>query len=169
MYSCIIYEGHTKEKAFLRAENNPGALIMNGQNGHNLNSILAELVDAWNSHDAERVASFYSADYVGTDIAQAGQQRGLAGVRQTVQHYLNAFPDLKLTQEQVIVCDDRAAIKMTVHGTHQGGIMHIPATGRPTEIQGVVFLTFDRGKITQASFLWDVAGFLRSVGLLPDL
>jgi len=142
---------------------------MTGQNGHDPNPILAQLLDAWNSHDAERVASFYAANYVGVDISDAGQQRGPAGVRETVQHYLNSFPDLQLTQEQVIICDNRAAIKVTVHGTHQGGIMHIPATSRSTEIHGVAFLTFDHGKITQASYLWDVAGFLRSIGLLPDL
>ena len=142
---------------------------MSGQNGRNLNDTLAEILDAWNAHDAERVASFYAADYVGTDVAQAGQQRGLEGVRQTVQHYLNAFPDLKLSQDQVLICDDRAAIKMTVRGTHQGGILHIPATGRLTEVQGVAFLTFNHGKISQASYLWDVAGFLRGIGLLPDL
>lgn len=142
---------------------------MNDQNGHDLYPVLAELVDAWNSHDAERVASFYAADYVGMDVSESEQQRGPEGVRQTVQHYLNSFPDLQLTQEQVIICDNRAAIKVTVHGTHQGGIMHIPATGRSTEVHGVAFLTFGYGKITQASYLWDVAGFLRSIGLLPDL
>ena len=142
---------------------------MNGQNGHNLNPILAELLDAWNSHDAERVASFYAADYVGVHVSEAGLQRGPVGVRETVQHYLNSFPDLQLAQEEVIICDDRAAVKITVHGTHQGGIMHIPATGRFTDVHGVVFLTFNHGKITQASYLWDVAGFLRGIGLLPDL
>jgi steroid delta-isomerase-like uncharacterized protein len=142
---------------------------MTGQNGRDLNPILAQLVDAWNSHDAAHVASFYAADYVGMDVSESEQQRGPEGVRHTVQHYLNAFPDLQLTQGETIVNDNRAAIKVTVRGTHQGGIMHIPATGRSTEIHGVAFLTFENEKITQASYLWDVAGFLRSIGLLPDL
>ena len=142
---------------------------MTGPNGHDLNPILAELVLAWNSHDAVRVASFYAADYVGVDVSESGQQRGPEGVRHTVRRYLNAFSDLHLTQEETVVNDNHAAIKVTVRGTYQGGLMNIPATGRTTELYGVAFLTFDNGKITRASYLWDVAGFLRNIGLLPDL
>jgi steroid delta-isomerase-like uncharacterized protein len=115
------------------------------------------------------VASFYAADYVGVDVSEPGQQRGPEGVRHTVQRYLNAFSDLQLTEEETVVSDDRAAIKVTVRGTYQGGLMNIPATGRTTELHGVAFLTFENGKITRASYLWDVAGFLRNIGLLPDL
>ena len=142
---------------------------MTGPNSHDLNPILAELVLAWNSRDAVRVASFYAADYIGMDVSESGQQRGPEGVRHTVQRYLNAFSDLHLTQEETVVNDNRAAIKVTVQGTYQGGLMNIPATGRTTELYGVAFLTFDNGKITRASYLWDVAGFLRNIGLLPDL
>ncbi len=142
---------------------------MTSPDGHDLNLILAELVLAWNSHDAVRVASFYAADYVGVDVSEAEPQRGPEGVRQTVQRYLNAFSDLRLTQEETVVNDNRAAIKVTVRGTYQGGLMNIPATGRTTELYGVAFMTFDNGKITRASYLWDVAGFLRNIGLLPDL
>jgi steroid delta-isomerase-like uncharacterized protein len=140
-----------------------------GQDNHNLNQVLAELLEAWNTHNAERVASFYSSDYVGTDMSEHSQQRGPQGVRHTVQRYMQAFPDLELMVEDTLVQENRAAIKVTVRGTHRGGIMNIPATGRPTEVRGVAFLTFEDGKIAQASYLWDVAGFLRSIGLLPDL
>ena len=135
----------------------------------NLKEILAELLNAWNDHDAERVASFYAPEYTGTDAGEPGEQHGPAGIRQTVQGYLAAFPDLTIVQGQAVLCGDSAAIQMTVRGTHRGNIMHIPATGRPTEIQGVAFLRFDQARIIQASYLWDVAGFLRSIGLLPDL
>ena len=142
---------------------------MTGPNSHDLNLILAELVLAWNSHDAAHVASLYATDYIGVDVSESEPQRGPEGVRHTVQRYLNAFSDLHLTQEETVVNSDRAAIKVTVRGTYQGGIMNIPATGRTTELHGVAFLTFDNGKITRASYLWDVAGFLRNIGLLPDL
>ena len=142
---------------------------MAGQTQPNLQPVLAELIDAWNAHDAVRVASYYDPDYVGIDAAEAGQQRGPAGVRQTVQRYLNAFPDLTLAQEQAVLCDNHAAIELTVRGTHLGSLMHIPPTGRPAHIQGVAFLTFEEARIIQASYLWDIAGFLRNIGLLPDL
>ncbi len=132
-------------------------------------SILAGLIKAWNAHDVEGVASFYAPDYTGVDASEPGQQRGPDSIRQTVQGYLAAFPDLTLIQEQTVLSGNHAAVQMTVRGTHQGSILHIPATGRATEIHGVAFLQFRHASIIQATYLWDVAGFLRSIGLLPDL
>ena len=142
---------------------------MNEPKDINLKYILADLIDAWNEHDADRVVSFFAPEYTGTDASEPGEQHGPAGIRQTVQRYLAAFPDLTINQDQVVLCGESAAIQMTVRGTHQGNIMHIPASGRLTEIQGVAFLKFEQARIIQASYLWDVAGFLRTIGLLPDL
>jgi hypothetical protein len=47
--------------------------------------------------------------------------------------------------------------------------MNIPATGRRVEVRGASFLTIEAGKVTRATMLWDVAGMLRGIGLLPDL
>jgi steroid delta-isomerase-like uncharacterized protein len=115
------------------------------------------------------VAAYYSADYVGTDVSEPRQQHGLDGIRHTIRRYMQAFPDLQVVREEMIVEGSRAAVKMTAQGTHQGSIMNVPATGRPTQVHGVAFLAFEDGKIAQASYLWDVAGFLWSIGLLPDL
>jgi steroid delta-isomerase-like uncharacterized protein len=146
-----------------------GEDIVDSQNGYNIKEIITQAVEAWNAHDAAGVASFYAPDYVGIDSSEPGQQRGPDGVRHTVQRYLNAFPDLQLIPEQMVVNSEHAAVKLIVRGTHQGGIMRIPPTGRQTKIHGVAFVTFANGKIIEASYLWDVAGFLRDIGLLPDL
>jgi hypothetical protein len=47
--------------------------------------------------------------------------------------------------------------------------MNIPPTGRAIVLHGVSLLTVSSGKITRASYLWDVAGLLRCLGLLPEL
>jgi steroid delta-isomerase-like uncharacterized protein len=146
-----------------------GDLNMTDQTRPTITTLLAGLLEAWNAHDAARVMDFYAPDYTGTDASQPGLQRGPAEARQTVERYLQAFPDLRVTQDQLVLCGEQAAIQMTVRGTHRGSILHIPATGRETAIQGVAFLEFEQDKIVRSSYLWDVAGFLRAIGLLPDL
>jgi len=47
--------------------------------------------------------------------------------------------------------------------------MNIPATGRTVAVLGATFLTVRDGLIAGSETVWDIAGFLRSVGLLPDL
>jgi steroid delta-isomerase-like uncharacterized protein len=130
---------------------------------------VTQLLEAWNAHDVERVTAFYAPDYEGEDVGQARLQQGLEGVRQTMAGYWHAFPDLHLTQEAMISRGDQVALFWTARGTHQGKIMNIPPTGRPIQVRGASLLTLQDGKIRRGLIIWDVAGLLRAIGLLPEL
>jgi ketosteroid isomerase-like protein len=45
----------------------------------------------------------------------------------------------------------------------------IPPTGREIEVRGVSLLTVEDGKITHGLNVWDTAGLLRALRLLPEL
>jgi hypothetical protein len=47
--------------------------------------------------------------------------------------------------------------------------MNIQATGRSVAMRGMSLLTLEDGKIKCGLYIWDVAGLLRSIGLLPEL
>lgn len=133
---------------------------------HPLNS----LIDAWNAHDSERVSSFYAADFVGVDLSQSQLVlEGMAGLHRLLASAWRAFPDLELIPEEMIVDCDRIAVFWLVQGTHQGRLLNIPPTGRKVQWRGVSWLTWRDDKIEKATYLWDLAGLLRSLGLLPDL
>jgi len=134
-----------------------------------ITQIVTELVEAWNAHNPEQVAALYAPAYEGTDVGEASPQRGPEAVRQMVARYLGAFPDLEFTEQETIFQGQRAALMWMARGTHRGPLMNIPATNRPTEIRGMSLLTVEDGKITREASIWDVAGFLRSIGLLPEL
>ena len=134
-----------------------------------ITELLTELLEAWNAHDPERVAEFYAQTYEGMDVGEANPLRGPEAVRQMVARYLRAFPDLEFTQEETISQGQRAALMWRARGTHRGSLMNIPATNRPTEIRGMSLLAVEDGKIARETSIWDVAGFLRSIGLLPEL
>jgi predicted ester cyclase len=63
----------------------------------------------------------------------------------------------------------RIAALWTVVGTHAGGPMNIPATGRTVRLHGASFFEVAAGRIVRANHVWDTAGLLRALGLLPDL
>ncbi len=134
-----------------------------------ITQLVTELLEAWNAHDPDRVAAFYAQTYEGTDVGEANPLRGPEAVRQMVMRYLRAFPDLEFIEHEMIVESQRAALMWRVRGTHRGPLMNIPATNRPTEIRGMSLLTMEGGKIAHETSIWDVAGFLRSIGLLPEL
>jgi steroid delta-isomerase-like uncharacterized protein len=131
--------------------------------------LLKEFVEAFNAHDAGRVAALHAPEYEGTDVGQASSYRGPEGAARRIASYVRAFPDLTLSCDEALVQGDRAALFWTVRGTHEGKLMNIPPTGRRVEVRGVSLLTVKNGKIARALYIWDVAGLLRGFRLLPDL
>jgi len=124
---------------------------------------------AWNSHDMERVLTFYSPDYVGSDVGQADLLRGRANLRAILEMYWRAFPDLRFAVTNTVVQDSRVAVVWVAEGTHQGPIMNIPPTGRKVEVRGVSVIDVKDGLIVRGQYIWDLAGMLRNMGLLPEL
>ncbi len=131
---------------------------------------IAQLIEAWNSHDPRYVAGYYSNDCDIQDVAIAQPLSGQQGVQSMFAAYYHAFPDLKITPDDVIVTGQRVALFWTARGTHQGPILNIPASGRRIEARGVNRLVLrEDGQVCETFTVWDVAGMLRGLGLLPDL
>ena len=134
-----------------------------------MNDMLTQLIGIWNEHDLDRLVTFYSDDYEGSDIGLAQTFHGRAGARHMAEHYYLAFPDITFTLHESIVQGNRAALSWMSTGTHRGKIMNIPPTGRTIKVSGVTTLSMHNGLVSHALILWDVAGLLRTIGLLPDL
>lgn len=131
-------------------------------------AMVMDLLSAWNDHDVERAAGFYAQNYEGTDVGQVSKQQGPGERVRILESFVRAFPDLHFIGE-TIVEGNRAVLVWTMHGTHRGKIMNIPPSGREISVRGVSVLTIENGKITRGLNIWDTAGFLRAVKLLPDL
>ncbi len=134
-----------------------------------MHEMLNELISSWNTRDVERMTIYYAAEYEGKDIGLAQTFHGVSGMRQMANLYYSAFPDLSFTLTQTIAQADCAALAWIACGTHRGRIMNIPATGRSVKVSGITTLDIQNGLIIRSSVLWDVAGLLRDIGLLPDL
>jgi len=126
-------------------------------------------LEAWNAHDLPQLLTFYTPDYEAADVSQATPIRGRDGVERVIKAIFDAFPDLSLTSDESIIQGDRVAVAWTMCGTHLGKVMNIPPTRRQVQVRGISILTLQDGQIARALHVWDVAGLLRAIGLLPDL
>jgi steroid delta-isomerase-like uncharacterized protein len=134
-----------------------------------LDGVLRELIYWWNRHERERVMALHAVDYEGADVGCPAVHHGREAAGDCFGRYWAAFPDLRLMAEDQVAEGNRVAVSWHAWGTHEGTFMNIPATGRRVRLRGVSFLTFDHNQVSRASHVWDVAGFLRAVRLLPDL
>jgi steroid delta-isomerase-like uncharacterized protein len=130
--------------------------------------LLDDLIAAWNAHDLPRASQFYAENYRGSDVGQRGPQLGRVAHTQAIASFIRAFPDLHLSSTHVIE-GDQAVVIWSMRGTHGGTFMGMPATGRSIDIRGVSILTIDNGVITHGHTIWDTAGLLRALRLLPEL
>jgi steroid delta-isomerase-like uncharacterized protein len=124
---------------------------------------------AWNSHDIEKVLSFYSPQYIADDVSQASLLRGHEGLRAMLDTYWKAFPDLEIAVTDMVIEGSRVATAWVAAGTHQGTIMNIPPTGHKVQVRGVSIIDVEHGLIVRGQYIWDLAGMLRHMGLLPEL
>ena len=135
---------------------------------NSLEQLAHDVIDAWNAHDARRVAAFFAENYVGEDVGVTGQLRGPRDVRRLVMFNTLGIPDFRFELDDVITQGDRMVLVWTMLGTHMGSVMNIPATGQTFAARGVSVLTVREGLITRSLRIWDVAGMFRQFGLLPD-
>lgn len=77
--------------------------------------------------------------------------------------------DLQLSVREVCAQAAQTAFFWTATGTHAGVFLSVPPTGRRVEGCGFSLLSVCAGKIERSVHLWDMAGLLRAMKLLPDL
>ena len=73
---------------------------------------------AWNNHDVDGSLELYSDDIVWQDVGIPEPLRGKEAVRQYVQGWFSAFPDIKLTVTNRLVTEDQVAGELEWSGTH---------------------------------------------------
>jgi steroid delta-isomerase-like uncharacterized protein len=132
--------------------------------------IYADIINrAWDSHNIENILSYYSPDYEGSDVGRSEPVKGHQGLRAMLENYWKAFPDLRFAVTNTVVQGCQVVSVWRAGGTHQGPIMNIPATGRKIEVRGVSIIEVKDGLVVRGQYIWDLAGLLRALGLLPEL
>lgn len=127
--------------------------------------------EAWNDRDFDRGAQQVSDD-ASIVIAGSGTTfRGPDGSREFSQMWAGAFPDGRITFENVVAAGDRVVVEFTGRGTHTGPLTTptgtVAPTGRSVTLQLCDILEFDGGKITALRTYFDTASLLTQLGALP--
>ena len=131
-----------------------------------LKAVIRRWVEAWNAQDLDAAEELLAPEFVRHD-ANLPDVVGTQSERQYIADTLIAFPDLHFEIEQLIADGDLVAARYLVQGTHRGGFLGIPGTGRPVTIQAVESYRLAGGKLAEQWVVMDALGLLQQLGAVP--
>ncbi|MGH2617359.1 MAG: ester cyclase [Thermomicrobiales bacterium] len=118
-------------------------------------SIVRAFYEPFNTGDTSVYDTVLAEDWVDTPLGQ-GQQPGREGFKPIIGIFRGVFPDLQLTTEDILVDGDKAAVRSTIRGTHEGDFL-VPATGLPVEFMAIDIHRVENGQIVET---WHIEDFL---------
>jgi steroid delta-isomerase-like uncharacterized protein len=118
----------------------------------------------WQAGDLSGMDDLFTADSVLHE--PSGDVRGPDAFSAYNQRYLDAFPDLEYTVEDLLAEGDRVAFRARMRGTHRGRFAGVEPTGRTFEGEGIVVARIVDGKIAERWASFDALGMLRQLGLV---
>jgi steroid delta-isomerase-like uncharacterized protein len=96
--------------------------------------------------------------------------QGTAGFKPFHASFLDAFPDLVVTVEDTICEGNLVAARWSASGTHRGGGLGVPATGKSMTVTGMTFARItDEGKLCEGWNSFDRLGMLQQLGVIPAM
>jgi steroid delta-isomerase-like uncharacterized protein len=126
--------------------------------------IVRRYQQACNANDLDALDAIVAADVVSHNPTP-GLPPGLAGGKQAHRFTLTAFPDLHYHIEDLIGEGDRVVLRFTLHGTHQGEFMGLPATGKEITLSGISLFRLEGGKIVEHWAVQDGLALMIQLGL----
>ena len=107
----------------------------NEQNKINARRIVEE---SWNKRNTKVLDELFANDAPLHDPQNPNTLRGPQGAKSTLDTYLRAFPDLKITIEKEIADGDYVVQHLRATGTNTGELNEMPATGKKSSTVGVM-------------------------------
>lgn len=110
----------------------------------------------------------YATDFVyhsptGEDI------HGLKDYKQRISEQFDAFPDIHMTIDDMVVEGDKLATRWTLTGTHKGEYRGIPPTNKKLTIWAISIVRIVGGKVVEEWERLDTLGLLQQLGVIPTL
>ena len=79
--------------------------------------------------------------------------------------FINDYPDLNHSIEDIIAKGDKVIIRFIARGTHQGSQGSIPATGNEMKLSAITILRFENGKVVESWQETDTLGMMQQLGM----
>lgn len=129
-------------------------------------AIFRQFIECINSGDLDVMGEIFSADFV-NHHPRPGAPANRAGYKQTLSSARSAFSDFNIAIEDLIAEGDRVVGLLTVRGTHDGGSLGLPPSGRRVEFTAIAIHRIEKGEIRERWEVADTTTMMSQIGMSP--
>ena len=132
------------------------------QNKQLFRQLVEEIFNRGNMGAAD---NFMAPNFIEREELPPGIPRDREGVKQMTLMFRSAFPDFKVTIDDLIAEGDKVVSRTTWSGTQKGEFMGIPPTGKQISIGVIDILRVVDGKFVEHWGQMDSAGMMQQLGV----
>jgi len=118
--------------------------------------------EVWNCRNYQAASNLYAETYVNSFGT------GPAARVEPIRRYHEAFPDLQIDIDEVIVTSDTVVLRATFRGTDTGGYAGRVATGRAVVEWVITIMHFDGDKVVREWIGADKLGLFIQLGVVDN-
>jgi predicted ester cyclase len=94
---------------------------------------------------------------------------GPEGVKEMMSMFRTAFPDLKVTVDDLLADGDKVIARATFSGTHKGEFMGIAGTGKRVDMPMIDIVRIENGKFAEHWGISDNMAMMQQLGAVPEM
>lgn len=126
--------------------------------------VVRRFFEAWGRQDLETAAGQMTPDFVNNSSTSQGRE----GVIEEGRFWFSAFPDARVSIEELLSDGDKVTARLTTTATHQGEFLGTPPTGRQVTIGEIDVFRIENGLIAEAWAAPDLFALLMQIGALGE-
>jgi steroid delta-isomerase-like uncharacterized protein len=135
----------------------------------NKNVVRRLFEEVWNKGNLQVTDDLFTPNYAHHDSSTPDVGRGPESEKKRATLYRTAFPDLRLTVEDIIAEGETVVARWSCRGTHKGDLNGIAPTGKHVNMTGISIARFTNGKMSEGFVNWDALSLMQQLGVVPEL
>jgi predicted ester cyclase len=131
---------------------------------------IRRAMDATNTHDGDLISKTFDEIFEPDVVIRTPlplKTTGAPAIKEVFSTLHQAFPDLRVTIEDLIEEGDKVVARNTCTGTHQGKYMTIQPTGNSVTYNEIFIFRFAGGRIAETWGVVDVVSQMKQLGIIP--
>lgn len=121
-------------------------------------------IEAMGKGRVELADELIAPDFVYHERGRQDRRAGPQGQRQAIKALHDAFSDFRINIEDIVVMDDRAAVRDRIIGIHTGSFAGIPPRGKKLDLMRIVIYRVADGKIHESWAATDILAMVKQLG-----